>query len=191
MDNTSTTLEGKEHTPDPLAVAALDWLRELIKAVSPAEFFIALMEAEAEMRSRGLPVPWKDPDDPKARQRLTERGEKHPRWKGGRRKAKGGYVLLTIGPDHPMASMAWTWSGHYSILEHRLVVAEAIGRPLRSEEVVHHRDHDRTNNELSNLLLLRNRAEHRQLHLLIEQGRTEEEALAVIGGEAEQTTNVA
>lgn len=38
-------------------------------------------------------------------------------------------------------------------LEHRLVMARAIGRPLLGDEAVHHRNGDKANNGLANLEL--------------------------------------
>lgn len=49
-------------------------------------------------------------------------------------------------------------------LQHRLVVQEAVGRELSSDEHVHHIDGDRLNNSLDNLLVLSS-AEHRRLHV--------------------------
>lgn len=42
--------------------------------------------------------------------------------------------------------------GNY-VLEHRLVMSRHLGRPLKKEEVIVWRDGDRTNNDLSNLML--------------------------------------
>lgn len=47
---------------------------------------------------------------------------------------------------------------------HRAIVEAHLGRPLTSNEVVHHRDHNPLNNDLSNLQVM-TRAEHCIYHL--------------------------
>ena len=62
-------------------------------------------------------------------------GNKNYNWKGGRG-IKNGYITVYIYPGeffYPMAD-----SRGY-ILEHRLVVAKALGRNLHSWEIVHHK----------------------------------------------------
>jgi HNH endonuclease len=47
--------------------------------------------------------------------------------------------------------------------EHRVVMEQKLGRRLTSEELIHHDDHTRGNNDPGNLLLT-NRVEHARLH---------------------------
>jgi HNH endonuclease len=70
----------------------------------------------------------------------------------------GGYVYVHVGRDDPMANRDGC------VLEHRLVMSEAVGRPLKREEDVHHIDEDKANNVLPNLVLFANRATHTAHH---------------------------
>ena len=47
---------------------------------------------------------------------------------------------------------------------HRLTIEEAIGRPLERSEIVHHRDGNKFNNDVSNLQIVTAK-EHSQIHL--------------------------
>lgn len=77
-------------------------------------------------------------------------GKRSPRWNGGRKVRKDGYVLI------------WA-SSHYE-LEHRMIMENALGRKLLPTEVVHHIDENPGNNELSNLQLLPSQAAHMKIH---------------------------
>jgi hypothetical protein len=68
-------------------------------------------------------------------------------WRGGKT-MKNGYVRLLIDERHPLANGQRTYAS-----AHRLVMAEAIGRPLHQWETVHHINGDRTDNRLENLQL--------------------------------------
>ncbi len=81
-------------------------------------------------------------------------GYRHGRWKGGRTLTEDGYVLIWTPPDHPMASMR-NKTGY--VLEHRLVMAGHLGRPLTRNETVHHIDDDHSHNTIENLQLRRGR----------------------------------
>lgn len=61
-------------------------------------------------------------------------------WRGGKTINKAGYVLLRI-------------NGKY-VYEHRYVMEQMLGRPLESDETVHHVDKNKANNSQENLLLL-------------------------------------
>lgn len=70
----------------------------------------------------------------------------------GNRIVRGdGYVLVRC-PDYPAAKP----NGY--VFEHRLAMARHLGRPLTSDELVHHRDGDRQNNAVDNLELTTNSA---------------------------------
>lgn len=77
----------------------------------------------------------------------------HWNWKGGKFFKSSGYVLA-LSPDHPFAD-----SRGY-VLEHRLIMEQHLGRFLDPSEVVHHNDHDRANNDISNLTLFASHGEH-------------------------------
>lgn len=64
----------------------------------------------------------------------------------GRESVIDGYAFI-YKPDHPNAEA----SGRVRV--HRLVMSEALGRPLRPTETVHHRNGDTLDNRLENLEL--------------------------------------
>ncbi|WP_331764814.1 HNH endonuclease [Streptomyces sp. NBC_01238] len=75
------------------------------------------------------------------------KGERHPFWKGGTLVNSDGYRLVTF-PGHPNAHKG---SGY--VLEHIVVMSERLGRPLLSEENVHHINGVRDDNRPENLEL--------------------------------------
>lgn len=71
-----------------------------------------------------------------------------------------GYVLVPMFDDSdPMASMRTQTK---RVLEHRLVMARALGRPLERDESVHHINGDRSDNRLVNLQLRKGQHGHGQ-----------------------------
>ena len=115
----------------------------------------------------------------KAREQISNanKGKKHPKGykltnktkekirmkclkKGiGHKKTRAdGYVAIYF-PDHPKSN-----SEGY-IMEHVLVMECNIGRWLKDDEVVHHKNHKRNDNRIENLQLMTFR-EHARLHML-------------------------
>ncbi len=83
------------------------------------------------------------------------RGAKHANCKGDAKRNVHGYPLRLISL---LSGSAWEFAtamvpNQYYILEHRLVMALQQGRPLRSDEIVHHIDGDKGNNTIDNLFL--------------------------------------
>ena len=95
------------------------------------------------------------------------RGDKNASWKGGRKISSYGYVLIWK-PDHPFAN------GDGNIFEHRLVaekyllddensvVIDGI-RYLSPEYDVHHKNENKTDNTVDNLVVM-TKSEHMSLH---------------------------
>jgi len=75
--------------------------------------------------------------------------EDHGRWKGGTY-YKNGYVYERIAEDSPYRAMGMT---RPYVLQHRLRMAEKLGRPLHKDEHVHHINGVRDDNRHANLEL--------------------------------------
>lgn len=102
-----------------------------------AEYGVAVPTIVGTVRREGVPI------------RTQPVGSGHHSWKGGRIVNSQGYVAVRIPPDDPMRSMGQ--NGY--VLEHRLLMARHLGRPLRRSETVHHRNGDRKDNRMENLQL--------------------------------------
>ncbi len=77
-------------------------------------------------------------------------GDRNPIWKGGRYTHNTGYTMVLLSRDDPFLAMAST--NHY-VFEHRLVMAQHLGRCLTRQEVVHHKNGLKEDNRLENLEL--------------------------------------
>jgi len=89
-------------------------------------------------------------------------GEKNPAWKGGvtQFKKKGNYkgIIYKRAPEE-LKEMARK-DGY--MMEHRIIMAKMAGRLLTRTEVVHHIDHNPTNNSIENLELWPTNADHKR-----------------------------
>ena len=101
----------------------------------------------------------KQSDEVKARLSRAKTGRYfRPSKYGGHTKLrKDGYVAIYI-PKHPHS----TNDGY--VMEHILVMEESIGRYLNPDEVVHHKNHIRTDNRIENLQLMTFK-EHARFHM--------------------------
>lgn len=79
--------------------------------------------------------------------------ENHPQWKGGKIISYEGYVRIRNSKLR---------SKYES--EHRLIIESKIGRKLNPKESVHHLDHNKINNNPSNLYLFPNESKHQKYH---------------------------
>ena len=86
-----------------------------------------------------------------------KKGEKHPRWTGGKVKETSGYVYIW-NPSHPFAD----YKGR--VREHRLVMEQHLGRYLKPSEVVHHKNGIRDDNKIENLEVYSSHPKHMQKH---------------------------
>lgn len=80
-------------------------------------------------------------------------------YNGGRTTNSAGYILVFVGKGAKGAT-----AGGY-VYEHRQVVEQYLGRPLRRDEHVHHQNGDKSDNQIENLKVLshqKHAVEHRE-----------------------------
>ncbi len=91
-------------------------------------------------------------------------GKKSGMWKGGRYQVKRGYWVIHKDLLSPKEQRLFVnMFNRNRVLEHRLVMARHLGRPLTVDEVVHHIDYNNERNDISNLRLMA-KGEHASLH---------------------------
>jgi len=97
----------------------------------------------------------------KIRLRKEMMGASNPAWKGGVTyfKTHGNYKGVKY-IRCPKEFMEMARKDGY-VMEHRVLVAQQIERCLKRTEVVHHLDHNPTNNKLENLVLYVNNKDHK------------------------------
>lgn len=100
--------------------------------------------------------------DSQAAWREKMQGATNPAWKGGVTyfKTHGNYTGVKY-VRCPAEYMAMARKDGY-VMEHRLIVAQHLGRLLLRSEVVHHKDHDPSNNRLENLVLFASNGQHKR-----------------------------
>ncbi len=86
-------------------------------------------------------------------------GKESPRWKGGKRIHKNGYIEIK-SDGHPFANYE-----NY-VYEHRLVMEKKLGRYLKPEERTHHLNGIKDDNRPENLKYFPNESKHQKFHQL-------------------------
>jgi len=84
------------------------------------------------------------PESAKAKLRLRT-GSKNSNWTGGVTRSSSGYLKYTSSPKNGDRAGRFV---------HAVVAEEYYGRPVRAGEHVHHIDHDKSNNDPLNLVIL-------------------------------------
>lgn len=84
-------------------------------------------------------------------------GESHWKWRDGRGRVNG-YEAIKV-PDHPFCHV----TGY--VYEHRLIMEKHLGRYLKPNEHIHHKDGDKLNNNIENLVLIDHRS-HIRKHMV-------------------------
>lgn len=85
----------------------------------------------------------------------SKKGENHPSWKGGRYVSSDGYLMVR------KKTGGRGWQGYQK--EHTILIENKIGRKLLENEVIHHIDGNKQNNNLTNLWLTTGDA-HKNAH---------------------------
>jgi len=84
-------------------------------------------------------------------------GEKNSSWKGGKTIHYNGKYIYQLAYGHPKAKT------FPYVFEHILVMEKRLGRYLNDGEIIHHKNGNRKDNRIENLVLT-SRAEHFSLH---------------------------
>ena len=100
------------------------------------------------------------------------RGENSSCWKGGKFKDSHGYIKVWLDSTSPFIGMSMHYRNGNYVLEHRLIMAQYLGRCLTSKEKIHHRGikypmdsiENKQDNRIENLELCNGNGEHLALH---------------------------
>jgi hypothetical protein len=144
--------------PEPTSATAEDWQRLYDEAGSLSELARWMGRTPGtigyHLRKHGIEIRRTGFLSPKS---VVHYGADNHNWKGGTYLHDDGYVM-EYAPHHPDAAK---YKGY--VLQHRLVMERKLGRRLRSDEIVHHKNEIKTDNDPNNLELT-DRSEHMKEH---------------------------
>lgn len=79
-------------------------------------------------------------------------------------------------PEHPNSRK------NGSVMLHVVKASEMLNRPLMKDEVVHHKDFNKANNEYENLMVFRSESDHIRYHRYLESKNKDEYTVVCIDG---------
>ena len=88
---------------------------------------------------------------PARKPNLGKFGKDSSGWKGGRLYERGYKMILCPDQSHPYGVMKG--GNKKYIREHRYIMEQHIGRYLTPKEIIHHKDGNISNNDISNLFI--------------------------------------
>lgn len=84
-------------------------------------------------------------------------GPNNPKWKGGCRTVRRDGYVMVYARGHPCAHKSGM------AFEHRVIVSDLLGRPLKRSEIVHHKNGNPSDNRPENLVLM-SQGDHCRVH---------------------------
>lgn len=106
----------------------------------------------------GKPSPFK------GKRRPEKNGQNSPSWRGGTYISSDGYRMVYCQSKDLDNNIGWK---SYK-KEHKVIYEKFLGRELTKDEVIHHIDGDKLNNNLDNLVLINSDKNHRHIHHQLE-----------------------
>jgi len=91
-----------------------------------------------------------NPRPPQGKHGNHAKGSRNGRWNSGALRSSHGYILVRVPKTHHRAFGPARCSHGYAY-EHDLIMEAHTGRPLLDSEIVHHKNHNKTDNRIENL----------------------------------------
>lgn len=113
-----------------------------------------------EQRAKNLGISVDELPDGRGRHGNHVRGSRNGRWNGGRMRTSHGYIAVKVPDRHHLRQV------HGYAYEHNLVAEETLGRRLRPDEIVHHKNGIRNDNRPENLAV-ETRSDHAREHAAV------------------------